>query len=64
VVSGLHSTLTGYADDGRVLGSFVTMDGLVEPEIPAPRPGWRRVVTDDGHVLFQRDAPGNDEGPA
>lgn len=35
VVSGLRSTLTGYDERGRILGSFKPMDGLADPDEPA-----------------------------
>jgi hypothetical protein len=54
VVAGTRSTLTGYDEDGNVLGSFMPMDGDVAPVIPAPPPGWRRVDDSEGRILFER----------
>jgi hypothetical protein len=38
VVSGLRSTLTGYDEHGDILGSFMPMDGLAEPDDPERTP--------------------------
>lgn len=57
VVAGAHSTLTGFDQDGHVLGSFMPMDGQVGFEIPRPAPGWHRDETSGGNLLFQRDEP-------